>query len=134
MFSRSAMTCSLKSHELQPARLLCPWGSPENTGVGCHFLLQDGYRILIFSCLWGWEVYSVFNRATSMQNKSQDVSLHIKKQYNTFLLLINVQREGFVEILLWIAFLIKASFCLFSWRIFFNIPAKTDYFIPQCYQ
>ena len=26
---------------LQPARLLCPWGSPgKNTGVGCHFLLQ----------------------------------------------------------------------------------------------
>ena len=28
-------------HGLQPARLLCPWNSPENnTGVGWHFLLQ----------------------------------------------------------------------------------------------
>ena len=28
-------------HGLQPARLLCPWGSPgKNTGVGCHLLLQ----------------------------------------------------------------------------------------------
>ena len=28
-------------HELQPARLLCPWESPgRNTGVGCHALLQ----------------------------------------------------------------------------------------------
>ena len=27
---------------LQPARLLCAWNSPGmNTGVGCHFLLQD---------------------------------------------------------------------------------------------
>jgi len=26
---------------LQPARLLCPWGSPgKNTGVDCHFLRQ----------------------------------------------------------------------------------------------
>ena len=26
---------------LQPARLLCPWGSPgKNTGLGCHALLQ----------------------------------------------------------------------------------------------
>ena len=26
---------------LQPARLVCPWGSPgKNTGVGCHALLQ----------------------------------------------------------------------------------------------
>ena len=30
---------SLRPHELQPTRLLCPWGSPgKNTGVGCHFL------------------------------------------------------------------------------------------------
>ena len=28
-------------HELQPARLLCPWDSPgKHTEVGCHFLLQ----------------------------------------------------------------------------------------------
>ena len=36
--------CSLLSnfllpHELQPARLFCPWNSPgKNIGVGCHFL------------------------------------------------------------------------------------------------
>ena len=37
----SAMFDSLWPHGLQPARLLCPWGSPgKNTGVGCHFLLQ----------------------------------------------------------------------------------------------
>ena len=29
-------------HGLWPARLLCPWDSPgKNTGVGCHFLLQE---------------------------------------------------------------------------------------------
>ena len=29
------------AHGPQPARLLCPWNSPDkNTGVGCHFLLQ----------------------------------------------------------------------------------------------
>ena len=32
---------SLRSHGLQPARLLCPWDFPrKNTGVGCHFLLD----------------------------------------------------------------------------------------------
>ena len=32
---------SVVSDSLRPARLLCPWDSPgENTGVGCHFLLQ----------------------------------------------------------------------------------------------
>ena len=31
----------LRSHELQPTGLLCPWDSPgKNTGVGCHSLLQ----------------------------------------------------------------------------------------------
>ena len=32
---------TLRPHGLQPARLLSPWNSPgENTGVGCHALLQ----------------------------------------------------------------------------------------------
>ena len=32
---------TLQSHELQPARLLCPWDFPgKDTGVGCHFWLQ----------------------------------------------------------------------------------------------
>ena len=39
--SRSVISDSLWPHQLQPGRLLCPWDSPgENTGVGCHFLLQ----------------------------------------------------------------------------------------------
>ena len=32
---------TLSLYALQPARLLCPWDSPgQNTGVGCHALLQ----------------------------------------------------------------------------------------------
>ena len=32
----------LPPHGLKPARLLCPWDFPgKNTGVGCHFLLQE---------------------------------------------------------------------------------------------
>ena len=39
--SRSAVSNSLRPHELQPTRLPCPWDSPEkNTGVGSHSLLQ----------------------------------------------------------------------------------------------
>ena len=35
------MSDSLRSHELESARLLCPWNSPgKNTGVGCHALLH----------------------------------------------------------------------------------------------
>ena len=35
------MSNSLQHHELQPARLLCPWDFPgKNTGVDCYFLLQ----------------------------------------------------------------------------------------------
>ena len=37
----SVMSDSLPPHGLWPARLLCPWNFPgDNTGVGCHFLLQ----------------------------------------------------------------------------------------------
>ena len=35
------MSDSVQPHGLQPTRLLHPWDSPgNNTGVGCHFLLQ----------------------------------------------------------------------------------------------
>ena len=35
------MSDSVRPHRRQPTRLPCPWDSPgENTGVGCHFLLQ----------------------------------------------------------------------------------------------
>ena len=39
--SRSVMSDSLRSHGLQPSRLLHPWDFPgKSTGVGCHCLLQ----------------------------------------------------------------------------------------------
>ena len=35
------MSDSVRPHRWQPTRLPRPWDSPgENTGVGCHFLLQ----------------------------------------------------------------------------------------------
>ena len=40
-WSRSVMSNSLRPHRL-PTRLLHPWDFPgKNTGVGCHFLLQE---------------------------------------------------------------------------------------------
>ena len=41
LLSHLVVSSSLRSQELSPARLLCPWDFPgKNTGVGCHFLLQ----------------------------------------------------------------------------------------------
>ena len=38
----SVVSDSVRPHRWQPTRLLCPWDSPgKNTGVGCHFLLQN---------------------------------------------------------------------------------------------
>ena len=45
--THSVCACSVVSNFLRPhglysARLLCPWGFPgKNTGVGCHFILQQ---------------------------------------------------------------------------------------------
>ena len=37
----SVVSDSVRPHRRQPTRLPCPWDSPgENTGGGCHFLLQ----------------------------------------------------------------------------------------------
>ena len=38
----SVVSDSVRPLGLQSARLLCPWDSPgKNTGVGCHFLIQE---------------------------------------------------------------------------------------------
>ena len=38
----SVVSNSVQPHRRQPTRLPCPWDSPgKNTGVGCHFLLQQ---------------------------------------------------------------------------------------------
>ena len=44
--SRSVMSNSLGTHELQPARPSVHGDSPgKNTGVGCHALLQDSSQL-----------------------------------------------------------------------------------------
>ena len=54
--SRSVVPDSLRPHGLQHTRLLCPWDFPgKDTGVGCHFLLQN-YKCMVW-------VYS-FQRAS----------------------------------------------------------------------
>ena len=41
VLSHSVVSNSLRPHELQPARFLCPWNFPgKNTGAVCHFLTQ----------------------------------------------------------------------------------------------
>ena len=43
--SHKVVSDSLQPHGPQPARLLCPWGSPgKSTGVGCRFLPQGIFR------------------------------------------------------------------------------------------
>ena len=61
MLSCSVVFDSLLHHELQSARLLCPWDFPgKNTGVGCHALLQ---RVSLIQesnlCLLHWQADSL---------------------------------------------------------------------------
>ena len=54
----SSLSNSLRPHGLQPIRLLCPWDSPgKNSGVGCHFLLEEifpiqGSTLGLLYCRW----------------------------------------------------------------------------------
>ena len=56
------MSNSLQPYGPQPTRLLCLWDSPgKNTGVGCHFLLQEifltqGLNLIL--CLSHWQAES----------------------------------------------------------------------------
>ena len=56
----SVMSISSLPYGLQPARLLCPWGSPgKHTEVGCHALLQGIFPTqrsnLHLLCLLHWQ-------------------------------------------------------------------------------
>ena len=62
--SCSLMFDSLRSHGLQPARLLCPWKFPgKNTEAGCRFLLQESSQlknrthVSCISCIGRWILY-----------------------------------------------------------------------------
>ena len=47
------MSNSVQPHRWQPTRLPCPWDSPgKNTGVGCHFLLQEGTYLNIIKTIY----------------------------------------------------------------------------------
>ena len=59
----SVVSDSLWPHELWPARLFCPWDFPgKNTGMGCHFLLQEIFQIQRLNphllCLLQWQADS----------------------------------------------------------------------------
>ena len=42
VLSHSVVSDTLRPHGLLSTRLFCPWDFPgKNTGVGCHFLLQE---------------------------------------------------------------------------------------------
>ena len=58
--SLSVVSDSLQPHGLQPARLLCPEFSRQDTRVGCHFLLQD-----IFPTQ-GWNLCLLHQQADSL--------------------------------------------------------------------
>ena len=47
------MSNSVHPHRWQPTRILCPWYSPgNNTGVGCHFLLQYFSHVWLRATPW----------------------------------------------------------------------------------
>ena len=80
----SVMSDSLRSHGLQPTRLLCPWNFPgKNTGVDSHFLLQGMFPTqgsnwhLLHLLIGRWILYSSHHLAshTSLDPISCDYGL-----------------------------------------------------------
>ena len=67
MLSHSVVSDSLQTHGLQPARLLCPWDFPgKNSGVGCHFLLQNKHAnanmisVVYYRREWVSELWQIY--------------------------------------------------------------------------
>jgi len=52
----------VQPHELKPVGLLHPWDSPgKNTGVGCHFLLQEIFLTQEWNTYLLWLLYQKVN-------------------------------------------------------------------------
>ena len=81
--SPSVVSDSLRPHELQPARLLCPWDSPgNNTGVGCHFLLQgifptQGLNPGLWHCR---QILYQLNHREALVAKAIDTKVKVKER------------------------------------------------------
>ena len=98
------MSTSLRPWGLQPASLLCPWGSAgKNTGVGCHALLQQVFltqesnlRLLrLLHCrqiLYRWatrEAQWVFNLSPfQISNYIYPLTQNLKKIDSFFLMVL----------------------------------------------
>ena len=74
------MSDCLRPHGLQPTRLLCPWDFPgRDTGVGCHFPLQEmvpnqGWNLLH----WQARFFTTELPGTPMDTLSEFIELEIE--------------------------------------------------------
>ena len=90
---------SLPSYGLEPARLLCPWGSPgTNTRVGCHSLLQgiflsQGPNPCLF-CLLRWQVGSLQLSHLGSSELFLRISLNSPRSLLSFLFVQNSRAHG----------------------------------------
>ena len=59
-WNRSVVSDSSRPHGLQPTRLLHPWDFPgKSTAVGCHCLLQYGFRLIFHKFHWTNFIYDL---------------------------------------------------------------------------
>ena len=95
--SSSVVSNSLRPHELQPSRLLCPWNFPgKNTEMGCHFILQgifptQGLNLCLPSLLhcrrilYHWATGEARGSLLTLVLISRASSVVIKMLYNVIL-------------------------------------------------
>ena len=82
MHACSVVSKSLWSHGRYPARLLYPWGFPSNnTGMGCHFLLQrifstQGWNPHLL-CLLHWQADSSYPWVTREAQPEKETLMNI---------------------------------------------------------
>ena len=93
----SVVSNSLRPHGLSPARLLYPWNFPgNNTGVGCHFLLQgifpaQGSNARFLHLLY-WQTKS-FTTSTTWKAYIWNLAITIFKNLISSLFILSRSRE-----------------------------------------
>ena len=130
--SESEVVSDSATRGLQPTKLLCPWDSPgKSTGVGCHFLLQEG-RDGLEEMLKN-EI-KIDNPVTSeiklsLQVQSPDLNFHCLLHFHISLVIAYFQYGHCILLFFLETDAASYFYCLFFLKNYFNILHITSHYL-----
>ena len=119
----SVLSYSLRLYGLWPTRLLCPWNFPgKNTGVGCHFLLQEiepASPVFFFflhcrQILYHWTIGKAHN---SKKYHILKLPFWLYWSQHLYIMWLEIRRYFFFSKWIFLKIFLKRTYRLLNWKI-----------------